>query len=225
MNHLLGPVELALIAVVVLVAGGFLVRRVLRRAGERRAKRAQLREELANIRGAVEEFERTTDFHEQIRVLADLNRYCAKGFRLFPDQPAIMEITRHSDDERRKLTQHWAVRESERLMKLVEEAANLRSRAGRADQVAESLKEASRYLFPHEKITNAMRAVTQYQEALEGVLELPEDQRAAAAEGARTLLKPYFTILAEMKRENEELARAAWPGERIREILARLEKV
>src|SRR3990172_181141 len=153
-----------------------------------------------------------------------LTRYCAKGFRLSPDQPDIMNIPRFSDDERRKLTQHWAVAESERLMKFVEESTNLRSRAGRADQVAESLKEASRYLFPHEMITNAMRAVTQYQEALEGILELPEDQRAAAAEGARTLLAPYFTIIEELKRENQELARVAWPGARLREILARLEK-
>jgi len=207
------------------VLGALVVSRALRQRAAREEKRAQFRAELANIRRAVEEFEPCADFHEQIRILADLNRYCSKGFRLFPDQPDIMTLTRFSDDERRKLTQHWAVAESERLMKFVEESTNLRSRAGRADQVAESLKEASRYLFPHEKITSAMRAVTQYQEALEGILELSEDQRDAAAEGARTLLAPYFTIIEELKRENEELARVAWPAARLREILARLEKV
>lgn len=207
------------------VLGALVVRRGLRQRAARAQKRAQFREELANIRRAVEEFEACADFHEQIRILADLNRYCAKGFRLFPDQAEIMTLTRFSDDERRKLVQQWAVAESERLMRLVEESTNLRSRAGRADQVAESLKEASRYLFPHEKITSAMRAVVQYQEALEGILELPEDQRAAAAEGARTLLGPYFTILEELKRENQELARIAWPAACIRETLARLEKV
>ena len=206
------------------VLGALVVSRALRQRAAREEKRAQFRAELANIRRAVEEFEPCADFHEQIRILADLNRYCSKGFRLFPDQPDIMTLTRFSDDERRKLTQHWAVAESERLMKFVEESTNLRSRAGRADQVAESLKEASRYLFPHEKITSAMRAVTQYQEALEGILELPEDQRDAAAEGARTLLAPYFTIIEELKRENQELARVAWPAARLREILARLEK-
>ena len=207
------------------VLGALVVSRALRQRAAREEKRAQFRQELANIRQGVEEFEKCADFHEQIRLLADLNRYCAKGFRLFPDQPDIMNITRFSDDERRKLTQHWAVAESERLMKFVEESANLRSRAGRADQVAESLKEASRYLFPHEKITSAMRSVTRYQEALEGILELPEDQRDPAAQGAAALLEPYFRIIEEMKKENEELARVAWPGERLREILARLENV
>jgi len=215
---------LVVAGVLAAVLGTLVVRRALRQRAAGQEKRAQFRAELANIRRAVEEFEQCADFHEQIRILADLNRYCAKGFRLYPDQPDIMTITRFSDDERRKLTQQWAVAESERLMKFVEESTNLRSRAGRADQVAESLKEASRYLFPHEKITSAMRAVTQYQEALEGILELPEDQRAAAAEGARTLLAPYFTIIEELKRENQELAWVAWPGERLREILARLEK-
>jgi len=205
--------------------GALVLRRALARRAERQAKRAEFRAELANIRRAVEEFEKAADFHDQIRLLADLNRYCSKGFRLFPDQPDVMSITRFSDDERRKLTQQWAVAESERLMKMVEESTSLRVRAGRADQVAESLKEASRYLFPHEKITNAMRSVVQYQEALEGILELPEEQRESAAQGAAALLEPYFRIVEEIKKENEELARVAWPGARIREILARLEKV
>lgn len=207
------------------VVAGLVLRRLLRQHAARAEKRAQFRAELANIRRAVEEFEPCADFHEQIRLLADLNRACAKGFRLFPERAEIMTLTRFSDDERRKLVQHWAVAESLRLMKFIEESSNLRSRAGRADQVVESLKEASRYLFPHEKITSAMRAVTQYQEALEGILELPEEQRDAAAEGARTLLEPYWRILEELKRENEELARVPWPGEKVRAILARLERV
>lgn len=202
-----------------------LVRRALRQRRQRREKRAKLRRELDHIRQAVEEFEKAADFDEQIRLLADINRYCSTGFRLFPDRPDIMDITRACDDERRKRSQQWAVAESLRLMKLVEESENLRVKAGRADQVAEALKVASRLLFPHERITNAMRSVVHYQEALEGALELPEDQRAAAADGLHSLLDPYFQIIAELTRENDELARVAWPGERIREILARLEKV
>src|SRR3972149_3776053 len=181
------------------VLATLMLRRALRQRADRQEKRAQFRAELANIRRAVEEFEQCADFHEQIRILADLNRYCSKGFRLFPDQPDIMNLTRFSDDERRKPPRRGAGAGWERLMKFVEESTNLRSRAGRADQVAESLKEASRYLFPHEKITSAMRSVTRYQEALEGILELPEDQRDPAAQGAAPLLEPYFRLIEEMR--------------------------
>ncbi|MBI2956253.1 MAG: hypothetical protein HYY26_02950 [Acidobacteria bacterium] len=216
---------LILLAVVVLATAFVLARRTLGRRRQRAARRQQLRVELANIRRALEEFERTTDFDEQIRLLADITRYCSKGFRLFPDQPDLMNIARYCEDERRKLAQHWAVAESQRLMKLVEDSATLRVKAGRADQVAESLKVASRLLFPHEKITNAMRSVTQCQEALEGILELPEAERDAAATGALTLLDSYFAIMEELRRESEELARVPWAGEPIRQILARLERL
>ncbi|MBI4466375.1 MAG: hypothetical protein HY656_02955 [Acidobacteria bacterium] len=216
---------LGLMGVVALVAGGVFLHRALRRHRQRGEKRVKYREELANIRTALEQFEKMADFDEQIRLLADINRYCSKGFRLFPEQPEIMDITRACDDERRKLAQHWAVAESLRLMKFVEESESLRVKAGRADQVGEALKVASRLLFPHEQITNAMRSVVQYQEALEGLLELPEDQRQAAADGVRSLLDPYFQIIEGLKRENEELARVAWPGQQIRQKLDRLEKV
>ena len=218
-------VALILLGLVVLVAGGFFLRRALGRQRQRGGKRRQFREELGQIRAAVEQFEKATDFDDQIRLLADIVRYCSRGFRLFPEQAEIMNIARACEDERRKLAQQWAVAESSRLMKLVEESENLRVKAGRADQVTESLKVASRLLFPHEKITNAMRSVVHYQETLEGLLELPEDQRFAAAEGARTLLDPYFQIMEELKQENEELARVPWLGEQIRQKLERLEKV
>lgn len=215
-----------LIVLVLLAAGGgaLLLRRTLRRRRQRQDKRRQFRDELRQIAAAVEQFERTTDFDDQIRLLADITRCCSKAFRIFPDQPEMMNIARFCEDERRKLAQHWAVSESGRLMRLVEESSNLRARFGRADQVAESLKIVSRLLFPHEQITNAMRSVVQYQEALEGVLELPEDERGAAAEGIRSLLDPYFRIMEELKSDNQELARVPWAGHQIRQILQRLEK-
>jgi hypothetical protein len=174
----------------------------------------------------VDQFEKTTDFDDQIRLLADMVRYCSQGFRLFPQEPLIMDIARACEDERRKLAQRWAVSESERYVKMMQESSNIRVRAGRADQVVESLKVASRLLFPHEKITNAMRAATQYQEALEATLELPEDRREAAAQGLWHLFEPYFPIMEELRRDNaEQLDRFPWPGARIREWLARLEKM
>lgn len=215
---------LVLLGAVVLVGGGFLLRRFVRRLRERREKRRQFREELSQILPALEQFEKTADFDDQIRLLADITRYCAKGFRLLPNQLAIMEIARYCGDERRKRVQQWVVAESTRLMQFVEASESLRVKAGRADQVGECVKVASRLLFPHEKITNAMRSVVQYQEALEALLELPDEQRTHAAEGARILLDPYFQIIEELKKENEELARVAWAGEQIRRLLARLEK-
>src|SRR3972149_3372144 len=107
------------------VLATLMLRRALRQRADRQEKRAQFRAELANIRRAVEEFEQCADFHEQIRILADLNRYCSKGFRLFPDQPDIMNLTRFSDDERRKPTPHWGVAESERLVKFVGDGTTL----------------------------------------------------------------------------------------------------
>ena len=215
---------LVFFVLLLLAGGGIFLRGVLRRRRGRWEKRREFRARLAEIRQGVEQFEKATDFDDQIRLLADINRYSAQGFRLLPDLADIMTVTRHCDDERRKLAQHWAVAESQRLMKFVAESENLRVKAGRADQVAESLKVASRLLFPHEKITSAMRSVTQYQEALEGLLELPEAQRALAADGVRALLDPYFRIIVELERENEELARVPWPGEEIRRLLNRLEK-
>lgn len=213
------------VVLVVVVAGAFLLRLAWKRHGERRAKRREYREFLQQIRGAVEEFEKTQDFDEQIRVLADIGRYCANALRLFPEHPEIMQIDRACQDERRKLAQHWAVAESGRLMKLVEESTNLRAKAGRADQVAESLKVISRLLFPHDQITNAMRSVVQYQETLEGTLELPEAEREAAAAAAWSLLDSYFEIMEELKKENQELARVPWQGERVRQVVAQLEKL
>ena len=207
------------------VAGLWFLRRALRRRREQGEKRRLYRAELDSIRQAVEEFERATDFDEQIRLLADIGRYCARGLRLAPGHPEIMDIDRACIDERRKLAQQWAVAESERLMKLVEESASLRAKSGRADQVAESLKVISRLLFPHEKITNAMRSVVHYQEAVEGALALPEDQREEVAAGAQALLGGYFQIMVEMKRENAELAKVSWKGEEIRRRAAELEKI
>lgn len=212
------------LALAALIAA-FFGRRSLRRHRERREKRRQFRQQSKQILPAIEQFETTADFDDRIRLLADITRYCSNGFRLLPNQLAIMEIARFCGDERRKLVQQWVVAESGRLMQFVEQSDNLRVKAGRADQVAESIKVASRLLFPHEKITNAMRSVVQYQEALEGLLELPDEQRTHAADGARILLEPYFQIMEELKKENEELARTPWPGEEIRRILARLEKV
>ena len=217
-------VWLVLLGVVVLVGGTVFLRRFVHRQRERREKRRQFREELKQILPAIEQFEKTADFDDRIRLLADITRYCSKGFRLLPHHLVIMEIARYCGDERRKLVQQWVVSESSRLMQFVEASESLRVKAGRADQVAECIKVASRLLFPHEKITNAMRSVVQYQEALEGLLELSEKQRAHAAEGARILLEPYFQIIEELKKENEELARAPWPGEPIRQLLARLQK-
>ena len=136
----------------------------------------------------------------------------------------LLESTRLTA-ERRKLVQHWVVEESMRLMKFVEESSNLRVKAGRADQVAECIKVASRYLFPHEAITNAMRSVVQYQEALEGILELPEAERDSAADGALTLLQPYFHIMDDMQQVNIELARVPWKGDEIRSLLSQLERL
>ncbi|HSC77980.1 MAG TPA: hypothetical protein VLB32_05395, partial [Candidatus Acidoferrales bacterium] len=77
----------------------------------------------------------------------------------------------------------------------------------------------------HEAITNAMRSVVQYQEALEGILELPEAERDATAEGAKTLLEPYFRIMAEMEQINVELNRVPWKGDEIRRLLSDLERL
>ncbi|MFQ5778632.1 MAG: hypothetical protein ACE5IP_11565, partial [Terriglobia bacterium] len=192
------------LALAVLAGGAFFLRHAWRRRRARREKRRQFRGSLRGIRQAVEAFEKAKDFDEQIHLLADIVRSCSQGLRFLPEQAAIMNIARHCDDERLKLAQHWAVTESARLMALTEESANLRSKIGRADQVVESLKVISRLLFPHERITDAMHAVTRYQEALEGAVELPDDQRAEVAEGARTLLEPYFRIVAELRSENEE---------------------
>ncbi len=218
-------VGVILLVLAALSAGTFFLRRALRRRRERGEKRRRLREELGHVRQAVEQFEQTSVFDDQIRLLADITRYCSKGFRLFPSHPEIMDIARFCEDERRKLAQHWAVAESSRLMKFVEESESLRVKAGRADQVAESLKLVSRYLFPHEQVTNAMRAVTQYQEALEGLLELPEEERALAMDGLLSLLDPYFRIMEELKRENTELARVAWPGQQVRQRLEQWERL
>lgn len=218
-------VILGLLALAALAAGAFWLRRSWALQKARAEKRKQFRAKLLEIRQAVEKFEKTTDFDDQIRLLADIVRYCSQGFRLFPDESLIMDIARACEDERRKLAQHWAVVESERYVKIMEESSNLRVRAGRADQVVESLKVASRLLFPHERITNAMRAATQYQEALEAVLELPEEQRDAAAQGVWHLFEPYFQIVEELRKDNAELARVPWAGPRIREWLIRLERV
>ena len=213
------------IALVFAAVAFFFLRRALRARRERGTKRTQLRQELASIRAALDEFEKATDFDDRIRLLADVGRYCARGFRLFPGETAIMEIDRACQDERRKLVQAWVVEESQRLMKFVEESANLRAKAGRADQVAECIKVASRYLFPHERITNAMRSVVQYQEAMEALLELPEEQRQLALAGLQSLLDPYFRIMEELKRDNTELAKVPWRGAGVRRLLEQLEKV
>jgi hypothetical protein len=218
-------VLVALIAVVALAAGVFFLRRALARGRARAEKRHQLAAEIQQMRAALDEFEKAKELDDQIRLLADITRYASNGFRLFPDHPEIMNIMRICEDERRKLVQHWVVEESLRLMKLVGESGNLRVKAGRADQVAECIKVASRYLFPHEQITNAMRSVVQYQEALEGILELPEAEREATAEGAKTLLEPYFRIMEEMKQANTELARVPWKGDDIRALLDRLSRL
>lgn len=215
----------ALLALGVLVGGGLFFRWALRGRRARREKQREFRARLAEIRQAVEEFEQATDFDHQIRLLADMVSYCSKGYRVFPDQVEIMNIARACEDERRKLAQHWAVAESLRLMKLTEESTTLRVKAGRADQVVESLKVVSRLLFPHDQITHAMRSVTQYQEVLEGALELPENQRAEAAASAQSLLDPYFQVIEELKKNNQELARVPWPREQLRRTLAQLEKV
>jgi hypothetical protein len=218
-------VLLVLVGLAALAAAVVYLRRALARGKERSSRRRELRKELENIRAALAEFEKSQDIDDQIRVLADITRYASNGFRLFPDHPEIMNIVRACEDERRKLVQHWVVGESMRLMKFVEESSNLRVRAGRADQVAECIKVASRYLFPHEAITNAMRSVVQYQEALEGILELPEAERDATAEGAKTLLEPYFRIMEEMKQVNVELNRVPWKGDEIRKLLSDLERL
>jgi hypothetical protein len=218
-------VLIALFGVVALAAAMFFLRRSLARGREHAEKRRQLAGEIRQIRASLDEFERANELDDQIRILADITRYASTGYRLFPDHPEIMNIMRICEDERRKLVQHWVVEESQRLMKFVEESANLRVKAGRADQVAECIKVASRYLFPHEQITNAMRAVVHYQEAVEGILELPEAEREATAEGAKTLLEPYFRIIEEMKVENVELARVPWKGDDIRALLQRLERL
>ena len=218
-------VLIGVIAVVALVAAVFFLRRALGRGRDRAEKRRQLREEIRQIRSTLDEFEKAKELDDQIRLLADITRYASTSFRLFPDHPEIMNIMRACEDERRKLVQHWVVEESQRLMKFVEESGNLRVKAGRADQVAECIKVASRYLFPHEQITNAMRSVVHYQEAIEGILELPEAEREATAEGAKTLLEPYFRIMEEMKQVNAELARVPWKGDDIRALLARLERL
>jgi hypothetical protein len=216
---------IALLVVVVVAAAFFFLRRALTRGRERAEKRRQLAAEIRQTRAALDEFERAKELDDQIRLLADITRYASNGFRLFPDHPEIMNIMRICEDERRKLVQHWVVEESQRLMKFVEDSATLRVKAGRADQVAECIKVASRYLFPHEQITNAMRSVVQYQEAIEGILELPEAEREATAEGAKTLLEPYFRIMEEMKQANLELARVPWKGDDIRALLSRLERL
>ena len=216
---------LALLGIVALIAAFVYLRRVFARGKARADKRQELRKEIENIRAALAAFEKSTDIDEQIRLLADITRYASTGFRHFPDHPEIMNIVRACEDERRKLVQHWVVAESMRLMKFVEESSNLRVKAGRADQVAECIKVASRYLFPHEAITNAMRSVVQYQEALEGILELPEVERDSAAGGALTLLQPYFRIVEEMEQVNIELARVPWKGEEIRSLLSQLERL
>jgi hypothetical protein len=216
---------IGLIALAALAAAAFFLRRALARRRARAEKRRQLADEIGQMRVALDEFEKAKELDDEIRLLADITRYASTGFRLFPGHPEIMNIMRACEDERRKLVQHWVVEESLRLMKFVEESGNLRVKAGRADQVAECIKVASRYLFPHEQITNAMRSVVHYQEAIEGILELPEAERDATAEGAKTLLEPYFRIMEEMKQANAELARVPWKGDEIRALLARLERL
>ncbi len=218
-------VLIALVAVVAVAAVVFLLRRTLARGRERAEKRRQLAGEIRQLRAALDEFEKAQELDDQIRILADITRYASTGFRLFPDHPEIMNIMRACEDERRKLVQHWVVEESQRLMKFVEESSNLRVKAGRADQVAECIKVASRYLFPHEQITNALRSVVHYLEAVEGILELPEAEREATAEGAKTLLEPYIRIMEEMEQANLELARVPWKGDEIRATLSRLERL
>jgi hypothetical protein len=218
-------VGLFLLLLLALVVGALFLRRWRSRRREREAKRREYRELLRQIRAALDDFESATDFDDAIRLLADIGRHCARGRRLFPEHAEIMDIDRACEDERRQRVQAWVVAESLRLMRFVEESSNLRSKAGRADQVAECIKVASRYLFPHEKITNAMRSVVQYQEAMEALLELPDDKRQLALDGLQSLLDPYFRIMEELKRDNAELARRPWRGEHVREILARLEKI
>ncbi|MGH9814211.1 MAG: hypothetical protein ACRD4T_13850 [Candidatus Acidiferrales bacterium] len=218
-------VLIGVIAVVALAAAVFFLRRALGRGRDRAEKRRQLRDEIRQIRSTLDEFEKAKELDDQIRLLADITRYASTSFRLFPDHPEIMNIMRICEDERRKLVHHWVVEESQRLMKFVEESSNLRVKAGRADQVAECIKVGSRYLFPHEQITNAMRSVVHYQEAIEGILELPEAEREATAEGAKTLLEPYFRIMEEMKQVNAELARVPWKGDDIRALLTRLDRL
>ena len=216
---------LALLGVAALVAAVVYLRRAFAYGKARAGDREALRKEIENIRTALAEFEQSADIDEQIRLLADITRYASNSFRHFPDHPEIMNVVRACEDERRKLVQHWVVEESMRLMKFVEESSNLRVKAGRADQVAECIKVASRYLFPHEAITNAMRSVVQYQEALEGILELPEAERDSAAGGALTLLQPYFRIMDDMQQVNIELARVPWKGDEIRKQLSELERL
>lgn len=218
-------VLIALVVVVAITAAVFFLRRALARSRALAEKRRQLRDEIRQIRAALDEFEKARELDDQIRLLADITRYASTSFRLFPDHPEIMNIMRACEDERRKLVQHWVVEESQRLMKFVEESSNLRVKAGRADQVAECIKVASRYLFPHEPITNAMRSIVHYQEALEGILEVPEAERDSTAGGALTLLEPYFRIMEEIKQVNAELARVPWKGEEIRALLSRLERL
>ncbi|MFQ5696052.1 MAG: hypothetical protein ACE5HB_08690, partial [Terriglobia bacterium] len=201
------------------------LRRWRRRRRERGEKRSEFRARLEEIRQAVERFEQVQEFDEQIRLLADITRHGSKAYRALPDQPQIMHIVRMCEDERRKLAQHWAVAEATRLMAMMQAATNLRVRAGRADQVVEALKIVSRLLFPHDKITHAMHSVTHYQEALEGALALPPEEQAQAVEGSERLLAPYFQIIDELRKDNQELARSAWPAEQVRATLTRLQRM
>ncbi|MEE9235028.1 MAG: hypothetical protein V3U28_06300, partial [Candidatus Acidoferrales bacterium] len=67
-------VGLILLVLAALSAGIFFLRRALRRRREREENRRRLREELGHVRQAVEQFEQTSVFDDQIRLLADITR-------------------------------------------------------------------------------------------------------------------------------------------------------
>lgn len=217
-------VKLIVLGLLAALAAVFFLFRWQRR---RRARRAQTREFLSyipQIRAALDEFERSQEFEDRIRLLADIVRYCSNAFRHLPQETAIMDVARLCEDERVKLCLRYAVDESRKSMNLVQQTEKLRMRAARMDQVAQALKVCSRYLFPHERITNAMRAAVRYQETLETSRDLPEDQQAEAIAAAQPLLAPYFQIIAELDTEANEIAqRAPWAGADLRARLDRIE--
>lgn len=208
---------------VVAAAGFFLGRRYLRQRAERATRIQEFRSHLKEVRRWMASFEGTQDYDEQIHALAMMEKHCAQAFQLLRERPEVMDITIACQQERRKLAQHAAVSEAERYMKMALETPNLRARVGRMDQVAQALKVGSRLLFPHERITNAMRSAVQYEESLDAISKLPEAEQAAAAEKALALLKPYFEIVANLKEENARMLEKPWPHGDIQQKLDRLE--
>ena len=207
----------------VAVVGFFLGRRYLRQRAERAKRLQEFRSFLREVRKWMASFEGTQDFDEQIHALAMMEKHCAQAFQLLRERPEVMDITIACQQERRMLAQQAAVSEAERYMQMALETPNLRARVGRMNQVVQSLKVGSRLLFPHERITNAMRSAVQYEESLEGVSKLPEAEQTAAGEKALELLKPYFEIVENLKEENARMLEKPWPHDEIQQKLDRLE--